>query len=214
MKALLYKEFKLSVHPMFYPVILCSALLLIPQWVFFLALMYFCFISVPNLFTMGKNNKDIYFSATQPVRRSDIVKARIWSITILELLQLAFAAVCIAVRLQYFKTPNWFIDANFAFLGLCFVMYSIFNVVMLPMFYKTAYKVGWPSIIAMIAAIAFAAGVELCMVYQRSLHALPGRHSHNARAYNNADRRNPDVFAGLNYAAYRISAKRFAKIDL
>lgn len=213
MKALLYKEFKLSIHPMFYLVTLFSALLLIPQWVFFLALMYFCFISVPNLFSMGKNYKDIYFTATQPVRRSDIVKARVWSITILELLQLALAAVFIAVRLQYYKTPNWFIDANFAFLGLCFVMYGIFNVVMLPMFYKTAYKVGWPSIVGMIAALVFATGVELCIIYNVPfMRFLDGIHTTSAHLITLVA--SVLIFAGLNYAAYRISAKRFEKIDL
>jgi hypothetical protein len=213
MKALLYKELKLVINPMFYLVTLFSALLMIPQWLFFLALMYFCFISVPNLFTMGKNYKDIYFSATQPVRRRDIVKARVWSLTILELLQLLLAAVCILIRFRIYAIPNWFLDANFAFLGLCFVMYGIFNVVFLPMFYKTAYKVGWPSIVAMIAAIAFAAGIELGIVYNVPfMRFLDGIHTTTVHILTLAV--GAAAFVGLNIAAYRISAARFEKIDL
>lgn len=212
MKALLYKEFRLVVHPMFYLVPLFSVLLLIPQWVFFIALMYFCFTSAPNLFTLSRTYKDVYFSATLPVRRKDIVKARVLTLVALEALQLLVAAVCVWIRLNFMKTPNWFMDPNVAFLGLSFVMFGVFNVVMLPMFYKTAYKVALPVILAMLAALLFAAAVELGIVYVPYTRVLDGMKTTPAHII--ALLAGMGIFAGLNVIAYRASAARFEKIDL
>ena len=51
-------------------------------------------------------------------------------------------------------------DVNFAFFGLTFAMYGLFNLVFLPMFYKTAYKLGVPIIAAICAAVLFAGAAE------------------------------------------------------
>ena len=61
MKNLLYKEFHLLIHPLFYLVLLFGALLLIPEWVYFVAVMYFFFIALPNIFSIGKAQNDIGF---------------------------------------------------------------------------------------------------------------------------------------------------------
>ena len=172
MKALLYKEFNLVVNPLFYLTALLSALILIPQWVYFVAVLYFCFMSAPNLFTLSKSYKEIYFSATQPVRRRDIVMARIISMSVLEVVQIAVAAVCVALKLTVMPTPNYmFMDGNIAFLGLSFVLFGLFNVTLLPMFYKTAYKIAVPVIIATIVAVIFGRRNRAGYRIRRTLHA-------------------------------------------
>ena len=213
MKALLYKEFKLIINPVFYLVALFSALILIPQWVYFVALLYFCFMAAPNLFTLSKTYKEVYFSATQPVRRRDIVKARIWSLVVLELLQILVAAVCVALKLTLWTTPNYlFMDGNIAFLGLSFIMFGLFNIIMVPMFYKTAYKILGAVIFATAAAVLFAAGIELGIVYWPFTHFLDGMQTTTAHIVTLIV--GVLAFAGMNIAAYRISAARFEKIDL
>ena len=213
MKALLYKEFKLVINPLFYATALLSLLVLIPEWLYFIALLYFCFMSAPNLFSLSKTYKEVYFSATQPVLRRDIVKARVLSMVALELLQLAVAAVCVALKLTVFPSPNYlFMDANLSFLGLSFVMFGLFNLVLLPMFYKTAYKIGVPTIFATTAAVLFAAAVELGVIYLPFTRVLDGMQTTGTHVAVLAG--GVAVFAGLNYAAYRLSAARFAKVDL
>ena len=213
MKALLYKEYKLVVNPLFYLVPLLSALVLVPQWLYFIALLYFCFMSAPNLFTLSKTYNEVFFSASQPVRRRDIVKARVLSLVSLELLQILAAAVCVVIKLTVWTTPNYlFMDGNLAFLGLSFVMFGIFNIVLLPMFYKTAYKIGMPVIVATIAAVLFAAGVELSIVYLSILDFADGMQTTAAHVITLLA--GIAVFIGLNVATYRISASRFEKIDL
>ena len=213
MKALLYKEFKLIINPVFYLVALFSALILIPQWVYFVALLYFCFMAAPNLFTLSKTYKEVYFSATQPVSRRDIVKARVVSLVVLELMQMLVAAVCVVLKLTIWTTPNYlFMDGNLAFLGLSLIMFGLFNLIMLPMFYKTAYKILGAVIFATVAAVAFAAGIELGIVYWPFTHFLDGMQT--TAAHIGTLIVGILAFIGMNYAAYRISAARFEKIDL
>ena len=50
------------------------------------------------------------------------------------------AALCVVAKMLWMPQPNFFMDANLSFLGLSFVMFGLFNVVMLPMLYQTAYK--------------------------------------------------------------------------
>lgn len=213
MKALLYKEFKLIVNPMFYTVALLSALILIPQWVYFIALLYFCFTSAPNLFTLSRTYKEIYFSATQPVRRSDIVMARLITMVALEVLQVLVAAVCVVLKLTLWPAPNYFMDANVAFLGLSLVMFGLFNVVMLPMFFRTAYKVLAAALCGTVATLIFAVAVELLVVFvpfvAGTIDGMRTTPAHVITLIAGAA-----AFAGLNWIAYRVSASRFAKVDL
>ena len=213
MKALLYKEFRLIVSPLFYAVALFSALILVPQWVYFVALMYFCFMSAPNVFTLSKAYKEVYFTATLPVPRREMVKARVLTLCVLEGLQILVAAVCVAVKLTLLPGPNYvFIDGNLAFLGLSFVMFGLYNLVLLPMFYKTAYKVGVPVILATAAALVFAAGIELGVIFLPPMRALDGMVTTGAHVVTLFA--GIAAFVGLTWLAYRLSAARFEKIDL
>lgn len=212
MNALMHKELKLIVNPLFYLVALFSALILIPQWVYFVALLYFCFMAAPNLFTLSKSYREVHFSATQPVRRRDIVRARVYTIVLLELVQILVAAICVVVKLLWMPQPNFFMDANLSFLGLAFVMFGLFNVVLLPMFYKTAYKIAVPVILATVAATLFAGLVEVGVIYAPFVRVFDGMRTtwvHLVTLLGGMG-----IFAGLNVAAYRMSAKRFEKIDL
>ena len=213
MKALMNKEFKLVANPLFFLVPLLSALILIPQWVFFVALLYFCFMGAPNLFILAKNYKEVYFSATQPVSRREIVRARMYTLITLEVLQLLVAAICVAVRLIWWRQANFFLDANLAFLGLSFVMFGLFNVIMMPMFYKTAYKIAIPVIVATVAATLFAGAVEVGVILVPFLSAffdgIRTTWQHIVTLLGGIA-----IFTVLNIAAYRMSAKRFEKLDL
>ncbi|MBE0600886.1 MAG: ABC-2 transporter permease [Firmicutes bacterium] len=213
MKALMNKEFKLVANPLFLLIPLLSALILIPQWVFFVALLYFCFMGAPNLFILAKTYKEVYFSATQPVSRRQIVRARVYTVIILELLQLLVAAVCVAARLLWWRQANFFLDANLAFLGLSFVMFGLFNLIMLPMFYKTAYKIAIPVIVATVSVTLFAglveAGVIMVPWIASIFDGIRTTWKHVATLLGGIA-----IFAALNVAAYRMSAKRFEKLDL
>jgi ABC-2 type transport system permease protein len=212
MRNLLYKEFHLAIHPLFFLVLVFGALLLIPEWIYFLAVMYFFFITFPNIFAMGKAQNDIGFSAMLPVKRSDIVKARILSIVILEVLQIFVTAMFAVINLLIYPRGNSLLDANATYIGCVFIIYAIFNVIFFPMFYKTAYKIGFPVIIANIAAVAFATGVELLNVFVPWFKVFDGREHLEAQLFVLAG--GIIIFTLLNIAAFRMSAKRFDSVNI
>ena len=215
MKNLLYKEFRLVIHPMYYLVMLTGALLLIPQWPFFIALMYFFFILIPNIFTGAKAQNDIGFSVMMPVRKRDVVGARILAMVLLELANIAVAAVFAALNIALYGAGNFLLDPNIAFFGLSFVMYGLFNAVFFPMFYKTAYKVGVPLLAAVALIVLFALGVEMTvLLWPGAAYALDGISTPELARQLPVLAAGIGVFALLTWLAWRVSVKRFEKVDL
>ncbi len=215
MKDLLYKEFRLVINPLFFLVLLFSALLLIPQWVYFVAMLYFLFIAVPNIFANAKAVNDISFTVMLPIRKRDVVKVRVLSITVLELLQIALAAVFVTINMALYPNGNFMIDANIAYLGCVFVMYGIFNAIFFPMFYRSAYKIGWPILIAVTASMLFAAAIEtLVLSIPAAAHILDGISGDALLRQLPVMAIGIVFFVLLTMLAYKKSAKNFERVDL
>ena len=212
---LLYKEFKLVIHPLFHLVPLFGALVLIPNWVYFVALMYFLFIAIPNIFTNAKAQNDIGFSVLLPVRKSDVVKARVLSMAALEVIQIAVAAIFVAISLSLYRQGNFFIDANIAYLGCALVMYAVFNLIFFPMFYRSGHKVGIPLLVALVVTFLFSTAIELLVVLAPAAAMVLDGRSPEALI-----RQIPvlvvgmALFALMTWLAYRRSAKNFEGVDL
>jgi len=213
MKNLLFKEFKLSISSGFFFMALFGALIMIPSWLYFIALMYTMFIMMPNIFISAKAQNDIGFSVMLPVSKSDVVKARVVSVVIMQLLPIFAAAVFAVLNITLYKGSNFFMNPNVAFFGLVFIMYAIFNLVFFPWFYKSAYKVAAPSIWANAAAILFMAAVELANIFVPSIRAYIG-------GIENMAAQLPVLIGGIliyalsAFASFKISAKRFEKVDI
>ena len=215
MKDLLYKEFKLSWHPSVYLILLCGALLLIPSWPFFIAFGYI-FIAFNNVFYIGRANEDIFFTASLPVRKRDIVRARVCSIAIVELLQVIIAIPFAVINNAVYTNGNMAgMNTNFAFFGFVLVMYAIFNIIFLPGFYKTAYKIGVPMLLAIFTLMIFAAAVSVAVVVvpvlETQLNGLGADHLLGQLPVLAAGIL---FFVGLTLLACRISENRFTKVDL
>ncbi len=212
MKSMLYKEFRLTIHPLFYLSFLFGALLLIPQWPYLIALMYFLFTIVPNIFSTAKAQGDIDFSASLPVRRGDIVKSRIWSIVIMQVLQVIVAAIFGAINLVLYPQGNFLMDTNAAFFGIVFVMYGLHNIALFPMFYKTAFKIGIPTIVAVAVSVLFAGAIETVIQIVPALKVLDG--TLNTWVHYAALAGGIVIFVLLNLLAAKISVKRFEKVNI
>jgi len=216
MKKLLYKEFQLSIHKFYFIIpFLTGALFLIPQWVFLLALMYFFFISIPNIYSSYNSQNDNGFTIMMPVRKRDIVKAKILSVIILELLHIIVGAFYAFLNVTLYKSGNFMLDLNPAFFGIAFIMFAIFNILFFPLYYKTAYNFGIPTILATAAAIVFAAAVELLVIFNAGFaNYLEGGSPQMQSLQLVILLAGMIVFALSNFAAYRLSARRFENIDL
>ncbi len=215
MKNLLYKEFKLSIHPAFYIVVLTAALILIPSWLYFIAMSYIFFISISNIFSLAKSNNDIGFSLMMPVRRKDIVKARIISIISLELLQIAVSVIFAVINQKIYINGNFFMEPNIAFFGFVFIMYAIFNAIFFPMFYKTGYKIGRPVVIAIAAAFIFAAFTESLVLLVPIINKALDSPSSDMLVWKLLVLTGGIVIFHISTKlTYKISAKRFEKVDV
>lgn len=212
MKNLLYKEFRLVIHPLFYLVLLLGGLLLIPEWVYFVAMMYFFFMVLPNIFSISKSQNDIGFSAMLPVRRQDVVKARLVAIVIFEVAHILTAAIFAVINLSIYPQGNSLLDSNLTFIGCVFIMYGLYNIIFFPAFYKTAQKIAFPVIAATAAVILFATAVEFAIQLIPALRVLDGQQNLTAQL--------PVLAAGIalfivmNVAAFKISTKRFLRVSL
>lgn len=161
---LLNKEFRLVISPLYFLTTVFGALLLIPQWVFFVAPMYILFIALPNIVQFSKAQKDMEFTMLLPVRKADAVRARILAIALLQTAQVLVVALFAALNITLYHTPNFFIDPNVAYVGCVFVMFGVFNIVFFPMLYKTGYKLAAPLIAGLTLTLVFAALIELLVV--------------------------------------------------
>lgn len=85
MKALLYKEFKLAMHPVCYCfIILFPLMILIPSYPLGVGFIYVLTI-YPVLFlgaNKGQQSNDLLYSVLQPVRKKDVVLARIITVLV------------------------------------------------------------------------------------------------------------------------------------
>lgn len=214
---LLLKELKLSVHPFFYVLpFLTGALMLIPGWLYFLVILYFCFITVPNVFAGYKTQNDLMFTSMMPVTKKDMVKAKISFIVILELLHVVVALIygLISVRL-YPDLTYYFFAPSLGFWGLCFVMLAIFNIIFITIYYKTAYKYGAAAIASISAAILFAGGAEWLGIQNSFVNELfKGTGADNWVTQLSILIAGIVIFAIFTIIAYSIAHKRFEKVEM
>ena len=214
MKDLLYKEFKLWWHPAWFLFLLFGSFLLIPSWPYFIAFWYI-FFAFNVVFIAERSNHDVFFTVSLPVRKRDVVRARVCFVAFIELLQIIvaipFAVINNAVYLQGNQAG---MNTNFAFFGLIFIMYAVFNLIFLPGFYKTAYKAA-PMIWAILSVIVYAVAVDVAVVFipvlRTNLDGLGASHFASQLPVLIAG---IVLFALLTLLAYRISANRFEKVDL
>jgi len=210
MKNLLYKEFTLSIHKFFYLLpILLAALIMIPNWIFLIVFMYFFWISVPQIYSAYLAQQDYDFTTVLPVKKSDIALSKGLALILLELYHIILAVIVGIIHNLVYGSFNFFIDISPAFFGYALIMYALFNIVFLPLYFKTAYHFGRPLIYGVIVATIFGLGLELLtlltvardildnpnMIYQLGMLLF-----------------GIGVFVGLNWVALKRSAQNYEQM--
>lgn len=214
---LLLKDIKLGVHPSFLLLpIIFGALMLIPGWIYFIVIMYFFWITVPNIFNQFKTQNDLLFTGLMPVTKNDIVKARVSVIVILELLHIVVAMIFGLFTIQLYPDfPYYFFAPHMGFWGLCFVMLAFYNLILIPMFYKTADKSLIPQIASTTAAMVFAGLVQWVGIQNAYVYDI-----FNGAGADNTMLQTSILIAGIliyfafTWIAYRMAAKRFQRVEI
>lgn len=167
MKNMLYKEFKLAMHPTSIIFLSLSAMMLIPNYPYY---MTFFYTTLAIFFTClsGRENHDIFYAMTLPIRKRDIVKSRFLFVIILQLAQI-ITAIPFAMIRRTFSLPGNLVgmDANVAFFGLSFLMLGLFNLVFFTKYYKDTDKVGTSFLLGTIVITIF------MIIAEASVHVVP-----------------------------------------
>lgn len=101
------------------------------------------------------------------------------------------------------------------FWGLNLVMLAIFNLIFIPMFYKTAYKFGWALFAAVTAAMLFAGISQWVGIQNPVLNDIfYGTDAQQVTIQTFILIAGILMFATLSIIAYRLAVKRFIRVEI
>lgn len=214
MKNLMLKELRLSTHPMVYMWLILITLILIPSYPYVVAFGY-VFISFVFIFTGDKENNDALFTAMLPVAKKEVVLARFFTVVGIEMLSLLLALpfAWLSTRLNPAGNPVG-LDANASLFGVALVMYAIYNVIFIPGYYKTAWKIAIPNTIAIGLSSIFAVVAEVVVSVVPAAARFDGCAPETIGFRLAALATGAVIFVGLTFIAERRAAANFEKVDL
>ncbi len=217
MKALLFKEIKLAIHPTVYFFLLLAAMLLIPSYIYHVAFIY-TLLGIFLIFLTGRENKDILATVTIPVRKRDVVKSRLWLIMLIQLTQIILSIPFAIIGIQINPLPlgnTAGIEANYALFGSILVMYSLFNILFVPTVYKDPNKLGIPFLISFTVAMLYGALFEtLVQIVPAFKFALDNTDPAKAPIQLAVLAFGIILYALTMWFVYNRSIKNFEKVDL
>lgn len=175
MKHLLYKEFKLAVPLLSYLLIILLAMsALSPAFPSFVPLMYmgasytFLFIGMNKTTTTN----DLYYTCTLPIRRQDVVKARIATLTIIQFIEIALVFAFMSVATFLFiseSNSSMQVSLNMrqpiALLACYLISYSVYDLIYLPWFYKNGKSIIANMLVGMLGTTIIAAGLTMGLYF-------------------------------------------------
>jgi len=215
MKDLMYKEFKLSMHPVPYIFLSLSALLCIPNYPYYVTFFYTC-LGIFFVFQVNRENRDVYYMMALPIRKRDMVKARFYLVVCIELAQVITCIPFAFIRDKFIPMNNQVgIEANVAFIGLSFIMLGLFNFIFLTQYYKSGYKIGVPFVQSSTMMVVY------IVIAEAMLRVIPYMRDYcDSVSIENQIRQIPVLFLGvilytaITLLAYKKSADSFDKLDL
>ena len=222
MKALLYKEFKLAMHPICYVFIaMFPLLILIPSYPLAIGFIYVltCY---PILFlgaNKGQQSNDLLYSTLLPVRKKDIVLARIMTVAIM---QFAFMAIMCALypvcrlieqSISEAATPGLGVNAFVSILAIAIVGYAIADLIFFPIYYKRGKAIVSSTLFMILGFVVYLG------IFTIALPFIPGCQGYTDVLSGNIGIQFA-ILAGalvfyvlIHIAVYKISSKRLEKVD-
>lgn len=141
MKNLLYKEYRLCMVPMVPLFYLFALMLLIPNYPYQVAAFFTCN-SIFYLLKQASLNGDMLFSAMLPVPKADVVRARVRFVVIIQLVMFLLLIPMILLNHRLYPQGNPAgVDGSATLLALVLVVFTVFNAICLPGFYRDEAKI-------------------------------------------------------------------------
>ena len=226
MKALLYKEFRLAMHPVCYVfIILFPFMILVPSYPLGVGFIYVltCY---PILFlgaNKGQQSNDLLYSVLLPLRKKDIVLARIIVVIIMQaaymLLMTALYPVARVINtavLQNVENPEKYVipglglDSYVLLLAIGIIGYGIADLIFFPIYYKNGKSIVMSTLFTIFGFIAYLGIFTIALPYIPGLEFLNNMHIGIQFG----------ILAAailisflLHFVVYKISSKRLEKVD-
>jgi hypothetical protein len=190
-----------------------GVLVIVPAYPYGMVFIFAC-LGPYITFMYGRETNDIYYSALLPISKRDIVKSKLMLVCLSQMVSLLISLPFAFLRIILLPDGNPAgIEANAMFYGFGFLTFALFNLLFMTEFFKTAYKAGR----AFLVAIVPAALVVITMEALVHFPMFAWMDSTQASAF---ARQLPFLLIGIvlyalsTWAAYKISAKRFEKVDI
>ena len=226
MKALIYKELKLAMHPICYVfIVLFPFMILIPSYPLGIGFIYVltCY---PILFlgaNKGQQSNDLLYSTLLPVRKKDIVMARILTVIIM---QTAFILVMTALypvariinnaiaqsaeKPSEYMIPGLGLDSYVLLVAIALIGYAIADIIFFPIYYKHGKSIVMSTLFTILGFVVYIGIFTIGLPFIPGLEILNNLHLGIQFA----------ILGGailisflLHFVVYKISSKRLEKVD-
>ncbi|MCM1194805.1 MAG: ABC-2 transporter permease [Corallococcus sp.] len=154
MLKLFKKELRLNMPKALYLFALLGAMVFIPNYPYIVGIGY-SIMHIMLYFQFVNENRSQEFSATLPIKRSDIVSSTTLVIVLCQMLNFAVAAICAYPSKLINPNSGNFVglDCNLTFFGVALICLGAYNLVVIPSYFKTGYKYGFSLLLGLITFI-------------------------------------------------------------
>lgn len=223
MKALIYKELKLSMHPICYVfIVLFPLMILIPSYPLGIGFIYVltCY---PILFlgaNKGQQSNDLLYSTLLPVRKKDIVLARIFTVIFM---QVAFMLIMSALYplARYINDsvgsggsssniPGLGLNSYLLLIAIAIIGYAIADLIFFPIYYKKGKSIVMSTLFTIIGFVIYIGVFTIGIPYIPGLEILNNLHiGIQVGALAGAIL----ISLALHIVVYKVSSSRLEKVD-
>ena len=222
MKALLYKEFKLAMHPICYIfVVLFPFMVLIPNYPLAIGFIYIlsCY---PILFlgaNKGQQSNDLLYSTLLPVRKKDIVLARILTVLIMQFAFMLIMSCLIPVaaiiqRSTGTSSAGLTINGYVSILAIAIIGYAIADLIFMPIYYKKGRSIVASTLLTILGFAVYIVTFTVAIPY------IPGGEAYTRFLCDSGLGVQFGILAGalvisavLHFVVYKVSSARLEKVD-
>lgn len=226
MKALIYKELKLAMHPICYIfIVLFPFMILIPSYPLGIGFIYVltCY---PILFlgaNKGQQSNDLLYSTLLPVRKKDIVMARILTVIFM---QIAFILVMTALypvariinnaiaqsaeNPSEYMIPGLGLDSYVLLVAIALIGYAIADIIFFPIYYKHGKSIVMSTLFTILGFVVYIGVFTIGLPFIPGLDILNNLHLGIQFAILGAAIL---ISFGLHVVVYKVSSKRLEMVD-
>ena len=215
---LIKKEIALCMHPTAFIFLFFAGLVFVPSYPYEVIFFFSC-LSVFFGCMMTRENGDISFTCTLPVKKEHIPLAKMSVVFGLQCIILLLVGVIGAIKGAVLPAEQYVnqagISANIVLVGNGAILLGTFNLIFFPCYFKKPDKIGVPFVIGAIV-IFLLIGVFIVLRWVTPLYSttLNGLNSENTGAKLAALAIGIVIYAVLSAVSCKLSMKNFQRVDL